>query len=195
MRVAQALPPFSAWRHDRATGPSCVLRVKAVPTCVGQVLRSRRAQDLEVELAGLDLGEVEDVVDDVQQQLARSARMTRIMRFCSGSALLHPAPPTCPSRRSSACGSRGSCWRGTRSWRRSTSRADPESVRGPRPGTAPLPHRRLAAAGLPHRLIQTGVAEELQRSLVDARMRRSLPMISTPTGTASRILLVAERAC
>ena len=82
--------------------------------------RVRGAADLlELQPPGLDLGQIENVVDQLQQVLA--ARVDRVqmlahLRF----ALVVAAPQQIGETRgsrSSACGSRGSCWPGTRSWR------------------------------------------------------------------------------
>ena len=69
-------------------------------------------------LPGLDLRQVEDVVDQLEQ--VRAARW--IESRCSGAAL-HRSCGTSSQQigeargwRSSACGSRGSCSPGTRSW-------------------------------------------------------------------------------
>ena len=62
---------------------------------------------LELELAGLDLREVEDVVDDRQQRLAGGARSPRRTRAARRRARCRAAARSCRSRRSSACGSRG----------------------------------------------------------------------------------------
>ena len=71
----------------------------------------------------LDLGEVEDVVDHRQQGLAAAAdRLDVVPLLAACSARAAGARWSCRGRRSSACGSRGSCWPGTRSWRGSPPR-------------------------------------------------------------------------
>ncbi len=69
---------------------------------------------LQVELARLDLREVEDVVDDVEQRAARLVDDAPRTRAGRRSAACRAAAASCRSRRSSACGSRGSCWPRTR---------------------------------------------------------------------------------
>ena len=94
------------------------LRVRLLGEQLDDVLDDRRAgrsrRDSSCELAGLDLREVEDVVDD-----RRAARRRESLDRLDVLALLgvelacRAAGRSCRSRRSSACGSRGSCWPGT----------------------------------------------------------------------------------
>ena len=85
---------------------------------VAQVERMR----LDVHPAGLDLREVEDVVDDGQQRIARVADGRDVVAAARRRAACRAAGRSCRSPRSSACGSRGSSSRGTRSWPRSRPR-------------------------------------------------------------------------
>ena len=68
---------------------------------------------LQIELAGFDLREIEDVVDDGEQARRRCRGWSRCDRAASGQGWSPAAAPSCRSRRSSACEFRGSCWRGT----------------------------------------------------------------------------------
>ncbi len=81
---------------------------------VAQVERLR----LDVHPPGLDLREVEDVVDDRQQRVAASRGWCRRSRAARRSAACRAAGRSCRSPRSSACGSRGSSSPGRRSWPR-----------------------------------------------------------------------------
>ena len=101
-------------RGRRARGPCCCglrgQQLERRPPHVAQVEVDR----FQLELAGLDLREIEDVVDDGRAAprpdsahgLARIALLV-VERACRA------ADRSCRSRRSSACGFRGSCWRGT----------------------------------------------------------------------------------
>ena len=79
--------------------------------------RQRERGLLELEPAGLDLREVEHVVDDAQQRLRRTRAWSPTLRaLLVARAPGARAPPSCRARRSSACGSRGSWWRGRSIW-------------------------------------------------------------------------------
>ena len=67
---------------------------------------------LQIELAGFDLGEVEDVVDDREQSRRRCRGSFRCDRAASGRDRFPAAARSCRSPRSWACGFRGSCWPG-----------------------------------------------------------------------------------
>ena len=79
-------------------------------------LDGRELDVLEVEAAGLDLGEVEDVVDDAQQRRRRIAHGAERLALLDRERRCAPARRSCPERRSSACGSRGSPWQGRSTW-------------------------------------------------------------------------------
>ena len=66
---------------------------------------------LDLELAGLDLREVEDVVDDRRAGDRPTARRSPAYSRCSGVELgVEQQLGHADDRRSSGCGSRGSCW-------------------------------------------------------------------------------------
>ena len=90
---------------------------------------------LELQPSGLDLREVEHVVDDAQQRLRRIAHGRDAAALVARRAPGARALPSCRARRSSACGSRGSWWRGTSIW--PGSRPRPRRVRA-RPRQAPF---------------------------------------------------------
>ena len=81
---------------------------------------SRRSNGsaLELQPAGLDLGEVQDVVDDREQRLAADVGSSRRTRAARPSSSVSASRPLMPMTRSSACGSRGSWSPGTCSWPR-----------------------------------------------------------------------------
>ena len=99
---------------------------------VGQVERD----DVEGELAGLDLREVEDVVDDGQQRLAGRLDDVEVLALLGGEVGLEQRARSCRGRRSAACESRGSCWPGTRSSRGWRARPHPPRVSSPQSGPA-----------------------------------------------------------
>ena len=68
---------------------------------------------LELELAGLDLRQVEDVVDDRQQRVARESDHATRSRAARRSGRCRAAARPSRSRRSSACAAHGSWWPGT----------------------------------------------------------------------------------
>ena len=68
---------------------------------------------LELDLAGLDLRQVEDVVDDRQQGVGRGAHHRGVALLLLGQLACRAAARPSRSRRSSGCAARGSCWRGT----------------------------------------------------------------------------------
>ena len=99
------------------------------------------------QLARLDLREVEDVVDAASAANRAEAcdhrRGIRAARACS--SVSSDQLGHADARRSSASGSRGSCWRGTRSWRGWPPRRRPWPSAGP-----PSAWTRGAAAGRPN---------------------------------------------
>ena len=140
-RAATSIPPTSVnftaferkllriWRN-RSGSPTCAAANRssavhvssrpladAVCTKVATAVRTSatdgegRRRDLE--LAGLDLGEVEDVADDLQQRLSGALGGRRPSSAAGASARSGRAPRACRSRRSSACGSRATSRRGT----------------------------------------------------------------------------------
>ena len=68
---------------------------------------------LEIELAGFDFREIENVVDDGEQARRRCRGSSRYDRAAFGRVRCRAAVRSCRSRRSSACGFHGSCWRET----------------------------------------------------------------------------------
>ena len=71
-----------------------------------------------VDLAGLDLGEVEQVVDQLRQRVGRLADERRPgapARRSGRRRCARAAAATAPGSSSAACGTRGSCWRGSAS--------------------------------------------------------------------------------
>ena len=103
-------------------------------------MRQVKRRMLELQLAGFDLREIQDVVDDRQQLLAGLACAYAPESRCSAVELgIEQQSPSCPARRSWACGFRGSCWPGTGSsawW-----------LPAPRPGPPPAPRSSLVTAG------------------------------------------------
>ena len=104
--------------------------------------RSRRAAmassrsngaGLDVQLSGLDLGDVQDVGDQPFQRHARRSRISADhLGLFRAEARCATGRRRCRSRRSAACGSRGSYWPGSRTWRGWRPRRRP----WPRPGPA-----------------------------------------------------------
>ena len=78
--------------------------------------RTAKAAGSRSQLAGLDLGEIENVVDD--RQAGRRPSDLTVCRYsrCSASGRCPGPARSCRGCRSWACGSRGSCWPETRSW-------------------------------------------------------------------------------
>ncbi len=68
---------------------------------------------LQIDLAGFDLGEIEDVVDDGQKAAGAGADGFGVIALRSIKTLYRAAARTSRSRRSWACEFHGSCWRGT----------------------------------------------------------------------------------
>ena len=96
-----------------ARGPAS----RASPRRPRALARRSKSSASSSSLPGLDLGEVEDVVDDGQQRLAADfARRPTYSRCSSVSSVSSSSSGHADARRSSGCGSRGSCWPGTRSW-------------------------------------------------------------------------------
>ena len=74
------------------------------------------AQFLQRDLARLDLRKVQDVVDQGQQCPPAVLRDSRRIAAVPSQIAFPAAVGACPGRRSSACGSRGSCWPESGSW-------------------------------------------------------------------------------
>ncbi len=72
---------------------------------------------IERQLAGVDLREIENVVDDGEQRIARLDDDVGEGFLARRRVRSWPAARPCRARRSSACGSRGSYWRGIQIWR------------------------------------------------------------------------------
>ena len=135
VNLTALLSRFSRIWRSRVTSPSMRRRHLAFED-VGdvQVLLGRARADqverrldalaqvegvaLDVHAPGLDLREVEDVVDDRQQRVAAVADGGGEVALLVRRAACRAAARSCRSRRSSACGSRGSSSPGRRSWLR-----------------------------------------------------------------------------
>ena len=74
---------------------------------LGDRLAQREVGRLELDLAGLHLRVVEDVVDHQQQALAGGADDLRVFALLRASARCRAAARSCRSRRSAACAARG----------------------------------------------------------------------------------------
>ena len=85
----------------------------------------------------LDLREVEDVVDEPEQRFRRVLEGDHVLALPRAAGRCRGAARPSRSPRSSGCGSRGSCWRGSRPW--------PGSPRRPPPAPAAAPPRRASA--------------------------------------------------
>ena len=133
-RAAAAAPPAPPGRS--APGPFRA----ALTASISAASSMRRTQiefdALQIELPGLDLGVVQDVVDDGEQRLRAGAHQLGVLALLGIQARCPAAARSCRSRRSSACGSRGSCWPGTGSWR----------CWRPRPATAISFARQMASS-------------------------------------------------
>ena len=138
-QVEQHLPQAGRVADDRRRArPSSIRQPSSRPFSAGarrddveralDALAQVERLALELELAGLDLREVEDVVDHVQQRVAARADDLGELALLAGRARCRAAGRSCRSRRSSASGSRGSSSPGRRS-----SPASP-----PRPPAGPL---------------------------------------------------------
>ena len=71
---------------------------------------------LDLEPAGFDLGEVEDVVDDRQQGVGRRLHQVQAVALLWRQLAVQDQLGHAEDAVHAACGSRGSCWPGTRSW-------------------------------------------------------------------------------
>ena len=116
-RVASPTMPAGTPSSTRQPSSSSFSAARGRDESSASSTQSRRSNGcaLELELAGLDLREVEDVVDDVQQRVAARRGRSRRTRAARRRARCRAAGRSSRSRRSSACGSRGSSWPGTRS--------------------------------------------------------------------------------
>ena len=137
--VQQHLPEPSRRRRAASSGTSAAMwQASSSPFSRGpQRQQLRRVADrfaqielgvLEIQPPRLDLREIEHVVDDRQQRLGRRLDRRRGTPAARSTASSAAPAPSCRGSRSAACGSRGSCSPGTRSWlpplpRRATSRA------------------------------------------------------------------------
>ncbi len=144
-RVAdQSCAGSSARCGNRARGPSRAPRSASVLVASPMhVAAGRTSASSSSSLPGLDLREVEDVVDDHQQRVGRRLDHLEVVALlarrgrCRSASCGHA-----DDRRSSACGSRGSCWPGTRSWRGWPTRRPPWPVEARlRPCVAASPMR------------------------------------------------------
>ena len=109
----------------------------------------RERVGVELEPAGLDLREVEDVVDDRQQRLARRVDRLGVVALLAVERRVEEQPAHPDHARSSASGSRGSSRRGTRSSPGSPSppRPAPPRARPSGPPPAARASRRPRGAG------------------------------------------------
>ena len=106
----------SARIRQASSSPFCWARRASVSIVSLDHVAQVEGDRSRTSLPRLDLGEVEDVVDDGQQDSAELAHDLQVFALLAASDR-YPAPArSCRSRRSWACGSRGSCWPGTRSW-------------------------------------------------------------------------------
>jgi hypothetical protein len=104
-------------------------------------LGGRARHALERHATGLDLRQVEDVVQDAEEMLAVSPDGAELLGLLGPRDTgLRQKPHVAEDGGSSACGSRGSCWRGTR-----PSRA-PHRARRCGPSPAPPRDGRARAA-------------------------------------------------
>ena len=142
--------------RETSSSPFWCARTPSVRSVSPSSSRRSNGSRRELELARLDLREVEHVVDQAEQRLGRVLERASGTRAARCAAACRAAARPCRSRRSSACGSRGSCWPGSRSWR----------------GWRPRPPRAPAAAPAPR-------ASARSRR---ARRRRSSP--SSTSGAA-----------
>ena len=96
----QARRPFPpAWSATQSIASS---------TSTGEV----EGMVLQLELARLDLGEVEDFADDRQKRVGAAGGWSARSRAVPSSGSCRAAGRSCRRSRSSACGFRGSCWPG-----------------------------------------------------------------------------------
>ena len=131
-RVA-AVDARGAWSMSRAKArPFLLARAAKAAWAPRGDLAEVELDLLQLQLAGLDLGEVEHVVEDRQQRLAGLADHVQPLALRGGQVVRRPSPGPCRARRSAACGSRGSWWPGRGSWRG----WPPRRRRGPWPALA-----------------------------------------------------------
>ena len=94
--------------------------------------RERERPRREIEPSGLDLGEIENLLDQRQQRLARRLHRFQIRRLLGRERRVAEADRPCRECRSAACGFRATPWPGTATWRGSPFPPD----RAPRPAPA-----------------------------------------------------------
>ena len=87
------------------------------PGGVGDDFGEIELDGFELQLADFELRDVEDVVDHAEQAVGARAQRRQVLALQRRQRRVGRAAPPSRTRRSSASGSRGSCWRGTRSWR------------------------------------------------------------------------------
>ena len=80
-------------------------------------LVDRQRRGIELQLVGLDLGEVEDLVDQREQRARRALDGVGVGVLLGGEVRIATAATSCRGCRSSACGSRGSWPPGSATWR------------------------------------------------------------------------------
>ena len=95
--------------HDRAAQRSS--------TTAHSMARRSTSSSSRCQHAGFDLGEIQDVADQREQRLAGLGDGVGIGALFGAKLGFQQAGAPCPGRRSWACGSHGSWWRGSRTWR------------------------------------------------------------------------------
>ena len=137
-------------RERNALGPAPAPPISCA-TSSQQLARLERGR-LQLQPAGLDPGQVERVVEQLQQHRAGALHGMRVIALVRHAAAWSAAARPCRSRRSSACGSRGSAWPGTGSWPRWPARPAGAAARtaacgaaAPAVGARPAPTRPPAA--------------------------------------------------
>ena len=84
--------------------------------CFRKNLRQIEFDALQLDLAGLDFREIENIVDDVQKIVARAAEHAHVLALFVVERQFPTTTPPFQAAHSWACGSRDSCAREIRSW-------------------------------------------------------------------------------
>ena len=106
-------------------------RAEQLDDVLDQAVERERLR-LEFELAGLDLGEIENLLDQRQQRVAGRLGGLDVGGLLRGERRVVQKTRPCRGCRSAACGSHATPWRGSATWRRSR----PRRRRAPRPARA-----------------------------------------------------------
>ena len=187
-----------------ARGPCCGAAAASSSTASSTMSRRSNRRLSSSQLAGLDLGEVEDVVDDLQQRFGRlldrsrhSSRCSVVEHRDSQQQLRHA-----DARRSSACGSRGSCGQELDLARLASSARSPPPGRWPPPGRAARCARAPASRSRPgtpqgavppldlDEQLVDGCRPESRIVVVDPGARgREVPGVAVPARVSARELL------